>query len=199
MKEFEELQEIWQKGDARVPIDFETLMKRIESGKRGLATKFGWHILAFAVILVCLVVLWVMVPFVTWTSHLALFIVAICLSYAMIMQYRLFVELRWGLSADSLERPAAYIVRLKRLHQNSYRRHTRNFRTYGVCLALALALFSLELYFAVSLGVFVALILFVIAWFLVAYFFFAKVYLANESNKIRELIGDLERIQQQVE
>ena len=62
-----------------------------------------------------------------------------------------------------------------------------------------MALFSLELYFVVSIGLFIALVLFVVVWFLISYFVFAKSYLENESRKIRALIADLERIQRQME
>lgn len=199
MKEFEELQRLWQKGPSRDPIDFDALMRRIDAGKRGLATQSGWNVLAFLLALILLVFIWVNGEFFTWTSHVALLLITTCLFYAMGIQYKSFRELHSGLAAEFLDRPSEYIAYLKRFRERSYRRHTRNFRIYGFCFAFAMALFSLELYFVVSIGLFIALVLFVVVWFLISYFVFAKSYLENESRKIRALIADLERIQRQME
>lgn len=200
MKAFEELQQLWWQGPSRAPMDFDVLMKRIRTGKQELAVKFGWHFMAFAVGLAVLVFVWVTVNFATWTTHVAFLLMAACIFYAMRVQYRPYRELRWGgLSEEALNRPASYIAYLRQFQERTYRQHTRSFRVYGGCVGAALLLFSLEIYFAVPIGLFIGLSIFGVVWFLVSYFVFAKAYVQNEQRKIRAMIDDLEHIRAQMD
>ncbi|HZH54149.1 MAG TPA: hypothetical protein VFD72_00725 [Sphingobacteriaceae bacterium] len=196
MKEFEELQQLWRKNVPDSKRSFEEVMRAIESGRKELATKMLWHVVAFAAGLLVLFYIWLTVPFVTWTSHLALLLLAACMVYALRAQWRSYKEMQFD-ALESGQKPEAFISRLKKFKADRYRQHTRSFVIYEVCLALAFVLYSIELYFALSLGVFIGMMIFIIFWFLISHFVFLKAYIDHENEKVQSLIDELDRIRNQ--
>lgn len=196
MKEFEELQQIWSKNIPESKVGFEEVMRAIESGRKELATKMMWHVVAFTVGLLVLLYIWVTVPFVTWTSHLALLLLAACMSYALRVQWRSYKDMQFHV-LDSDEKPEVFIVRLKKFKADRYRQHSRSFKLYEICLGVAFAFYSIELYFALSLGVFIGLMAFIIFWFVISHFVFLKAYIEHENEKVQSLINELDRIRNQ--
>lgn len=196
MKEFEELQQIWRKNVPESKVGFEEVMRAIESGRKELATKMMWHVVAFAVGLLVLLYIWVTVHFVTWTSHLALLLLAACLFYALRVQWRSYKDMQFD-ALDSGEKPETFIARLKKFKADRYQQHTRSFKLYEICIGIAFALFSIELYFALSLGMFIGLVGFIIFWSLVSHFVFLKAYIEHENEKVQSLINELDRIRNQ--
>jgi len=198
MKEFEELQQLWQKSAPSSGLDFEKVMEKIEAGKKDIAHKLWRHILAFLAGLLILGYVWFTFPFVTWTSHVAILIVVGCMVYALMAQWGAYQDFR-TISAGATDRPKEYIAFLKDFKAKRYQQHTRSFVFYETCIAAAFAFYSFELYFALPMGLFIALIVFIVFWFLISHFVFLRAYIENENEKIQNLINELDRIKGQFE
>lgn len=196
MKEFEELQQLWHQHIPDSKVSFETVMQRIDVTKRGLATNMWWHMIAFGIALLVLLYIWLTVYFVTWTSYLALLMVAVCMIYGLLSQWRSYRDIQ-RMSLSSTDRPEVFLGYLREFQANRHRQHTRSFIIYETCIAAAFALYSLELYFALSLGVFIGLIFFVVFWFIFSHFVFLKAYINHENEKIQLMIEELDRIKNQ--
>lgn len=196
MKEFEELQQLWQKSAPASGIDFEKVMQKIEAGKKDIALRLWRHILAFVIGLLILGYVWISFSFVTWTSHVAILIVAACMVYALLAQWRAYQDFK-KISAGATDRPEEYIAFLKNFKARRFHQHTRSFVFYETCIAAAFAFYSFELYFALPMGLFIALFVFIVFWFLISHFVFLRAFMENENEKIQGLINELDRIKDQ--
>lgn len=196
MKEFEELQQLWRKSIPESKVDFEGVMQGIENGQKELAAKMWWHVIAFAVGLLLLGYIWVALVFVTWTSHLALVLVASCMIFALLAQWKSYQDLR-RINFRFTQKPEEYIQALKTFKTNRYRQHSRSFMIYETFIAAAFALYSFELYFALPAGTFIGMVVFIIFWFIISHFVFLKAYIQHENEKIQNMINDLDRIKNQ--
>jgi hypothetical protein len=196
MKEFEELQQLWQKATPPAPVDFDKVMRRIDKNKMAITNKLWLQVIGFIIGLLAIVYTWVTVPFVTWTSHLALFIMILCIAYALRAHWIAYTDFK-RVSASALNRPEEYISFLKNFKEIRHQQHTRSYIIYETCVAGAFALYSFELYFAMPLGLFIGFIAFIIGWLLLAHFVFLKAYSRNENEKIQAMIHELDRIKDQ--
>src|SRR5690606_32528189 len=102
------------------------------------------------------------------------------------------------LSGQSLESPSAYLTQLRRYSERVHVQNTSSFRLYGMGIALALAFFSLEIYFVIPFFWFMFLMGFVVLWFIVACLVFAKQYVHHEKAKLQDIVEELERINEQL-
>lgn len=198
MKEFEELQQLWRKNIPESKVDFEGVMHRIEKGQKELAAKMWWHVIAFSVGLLILGYIWVTLAFVTWTSHLALVLVASSMIYALLVQWKSYQNVK-QINFGFTQKPEEYIQNLKAFKANRYRQHSHSFMIYETCIAVAFALYSFELYFALPAGTFIGMVVFIIFWFIISHFVFLKAYIQHENEKIQNMISDLDRIKNQFE
>lgn len=196
MKEFDELQQLWQKSTPTSGVDFEKVMQKIEAGQKDIALRLWRHILAFVAGLLILGYVWFTITFVTWTSHVAILIVVACMVYALLAQWRAYQDFK-TISAGATDRPEQYIAFLKRFKAKRYHQHTRSFVFYETCIAAAFAFYSFELYFALPMGVFIGLMVFIVFWFLISHLVFLRAYMENENEKIQNLINELDRIKDQ--
>lgn len=195
MKEFEELRQLWQDNRPDIKPDFDAVMKRIETGRKAMASRFGWHIIAFSLGLLLLAYAWFAVSFVTWSSHLAILLVGGCMIYALLYQWKSYRALQS--TSALLDEPEKYIAHLKRFQQDRHQFNTRSYRIYASGIALAFIFYSFELYFALPLGIFILLVVFIITWFIITHYVFMRSYIQNEHDKIQIMIDDLERIRKQ--
>lgn len=195
MKEFEELRQLWQDNRPDIKPDFDTVMKRIETGRRAVASRLGWNTFAFSIGFLLLVYAWLTVSFVTWSSHLAILLAGACMIYALVYQWKSYRSIQN--TAELLAEPEKYIAHLKRFQRDRHLFNTRSYRLYASGIALAFIFYSFELYFELPLGIFVLLIVFIITWFIITHYVFMRAYIQNEQDKIQIMIDDLERIRKQ--
>lgn len=196
MKEFEELQQLWQKAAPRAQVDFDQVMRRIDKNKAAITSKLWLQVIGFVICLVVIAYIWMTVTFVTWTSHLGLAIMVGCVIYALFTHWRAYYDFK-RISAGAINKPEAYISFLKRFKTLRHEQHTRSYVIYETCIAGAFALYSFELYFAIPLGLFIGMIAFIVVWLLVSHFVFLKAYIRNENEKIESMIQELDRIKDQ--
>jgi len=195
MKGFEEIQQLWQKQKPDPAVSFDTVLQRIKSDKSALAKKLFWQSIVPCLVIIGLVWISLTVAFATWTTYLAVSIVIGCLCYYTVNQlidYRQLSD-----SQSLLSKPQQYIHYLQGFQQRRNRFNTRHYSIYEACIALAFALYAVEMYFALSFWFFVSFIVFVVFWFLICHFVFMKQYIRQENSRIQQMIEDLQRIHEQ--
>lgn len=197
MKEFDDLQKLWQSSQSNSSLDFESLMLRVKRSKKRISSGLLWHIVAFAVAVVLVSVVWVYYSFHTWTSYLGLAMVCLCLVLAFLMKWRAYRSIQ-TISDQLMERPVDFIEKLKAYQQRVHEQNTSSFNLYGLGIGIALGFLLFETYFIVSLPIFVVLVLFAVGWFVASYTIFAKQYLKNEAKQVKEMIDELARISGQL-
>src|SRR5690606_21214877 len=156
MKGFDEIQQLWQ-GQAPDPnVSFEAVLKRIKRGRAAFARKLFWQSISMAVALAILLWICLTVDFSTWTTYLAIAIIMGCICYYFVSQLRDYRAL--SNSSSLLSKPPDYIRYLTMFQQRRYRFNTRNYTIYEACLAVAFALYGIEMYFALPLWTFIGLV-----------------------------------------
>ncbi len=195
MKGFDDIQQLWQRQEPEPNVSFETILKRIKDNKTVLARKLLWQSIAVGLAVVVLLWMCIAVEFSTWTTYLALAIMVGCICYYFFNQlddYRKISNSHYMLS-----KPEDYINYLKAFQQKRNRFNTRNYAVYEACIAVAFALYGIEMYFVLPFWTFIGFIVFVVFWFLICHFVFMKQYINNENVRIQEMIDNLERIKGQ--
>ncbi|HWK56007.1 MAG TPA: hypothetical protein VNQ80_01640 [Parapedobacter sp.] len=195
MKGFEEIQQLWHGQDPDPNVSFDTVLKRIKNSRSAFAKKLFWQSISTAVAVAILLWMCLTVDFSTWTTYLAIAIMVACICYYFVSQLNDYRAL--SRSHDLLSKPQDYIQYLKTFQQKRNRFNTRNYAVYEVCIAVAFALYGVEMYFALPLWTFIGLVVFVIFWFVICHVVFMKQYIRNENTRIAEMIDNLERIKGQ--
>ncbi|WP_262249272.1 hypothetical protein [Parapedobacter soli] len=195
MKGFDQIQQLWH-GQAPEPnVSFENVLKRIKASRSSLAKKLFWQSISMGVAVAILLWMCFSVEFSTWTTYLAIAIMMGCICYYFASQLRDYHAI--SNSGNLLSKPQDYILYLKTFQQKRYRFNTRNYTVYEVCIAIAFALYGIEMYFALPLWTFIGLGIFVVFWFVICHVVFMKQFIRNEQARIAEMIGNLERIKDQ--
>lgn len=197
MKAFEEIQQLWNDRQEDPKVDFDLLMKHVKGSRKSLTARFLWQCVGIVVALVILFVMVVLVDFMTWTAYAGIWIIVSCLIYYLVNQLRDYRSLE---RSDVLfAKPQEYIEYLKDFKQRRNRFNTYNYAVYEGCVALALALYSIEFYYMLPTLVFVLFAGFVVIWFLITHFVFRRKYIKNENERIETMVGHLQRIAKQFE
>jgi len=195
MKGFDEIQQLWQGQKPEPNVSFETVLKHIKSDRTSLAKKLFWQSMAVGAAIILLLWMCIAVDFSTWTTYLALAIMVGCISYYFFTQLDDYRNI--SNSGHLLSKPQDYINYLKAFQQKRNRFNTRNYAIYEACIAVAFALYGIEMYFVLPFWTFIGSVIFIVFWFLICHFVFMKQYISNENARIAEMIGNLERIKGQ--
>lgn len=197
MKGFDDIQQLWQGQKPEPKVSFETILARVKHNKTALTRKLFWQTIAVGLSIMVLLWMCFTIEFSTWTTYLALAIMAGCIGYYFFNQladYRRISHARYLLS-----KPQDYIDHLKAFQQRRNRLNTRTYTVYEGCVAIAFALYAIELYFVLPFWTFAGISVFMVFWFLICHFIFMKQYIRNENARIQEMIDNLERIKHQFE
>ncbi|MFC3198594.1 hypothetical protein ACFOET_13295 [Parapedobacter deserti] len=195
MKGFDEIQQLWQRQEPEPNVSFDAVLRRVKTNRASLAKKLFWQSVSVAVAILVLLWMFIAVDFSTWTTYLALAIMIGCISYYLFTQWKDYRNI--SNSAQLLSKPQDYINYLKTFQQKRNRFNTRNYAVYEACIAVAFALYGIEMYFALPFWTFAGAVIFIIFWFLICHFVFMKQYIHNENTRIQEMIDNLERIKGQ--
>ena len=195
MKGFEDIQQLWQRQEPESNVSFETILKRIKTDKIALSRKLFWQIVAVGLAIVVLLWMCISVEFSTWTTYLALAIMVGCIGYYFFNQLEDYRKI--SSSHHLMSKPQDYIDYLKAFKQKRNRFNTRNYAVYEMCIAVAFALYAIEMYFVLPFWTFVGFIVFIVFWFLICHYIFMKQYIKHENARIEEMIANLERIKNQ--
>lgn len=195
MKEFDEIKKLWHTQQTTPAVSLNTVLKGIKSSKRRYVQKLMVQTVLVAVVLLTVIAVWLFVPFVTWTSHLALLMITCCVGYYFIVQVRDYKRVK----DDSFlfSQPEEYIRSLRAYKAARLYLHTRNYRIYLLCISLAMALYAIEMYFILPVWLFVGYLLFTALWIGCCHFIFIKNYRKRENERLQHLIRRLEDMQRQ--
>lgn len=195
MKAFEEIQQLWNDRQDDPKVDFDTLMKSVKKSRKALSDKLLWQCVSIGVAMVVLFAMMVLIDFMTWTAYAGIGIIVGCLLYYLTIQLKDYRSMQR--SEVLFAKPQEYIAYLETFQQRRNRFNTYNFAVYEGCVALALALYSIEFYYMLPLLVFIAFVSFIVIWFLISHFIFMKRYIKNENDRIDTMIDHLRRISKQ--
>ncbi|WP_028298376.1 hypothetical protein [Olivibacter sitiensis] len=197
MKDFEALKILWHEQRIHPALSAEEIVSTIKAKQSDMRRRLTFQVFTIAGVLVAAIAIWLLIPFQTWTSHFALLIIAICLTYYFIVQMdsnRSFQK-----HENLIAEPKAYIQFLKSYKSMRNRLNTRNYYIYESCICLAFALYFVELYFVLPLWLFLMLALATAMWVIYCHRVLIKDYVTKENAQLQELIDHLEKLDRQFE
>jgi len=194
MKDFEEIRQLWQIQPSK-PANVEDIFKRINDQKHGYVNKLLLQIIAVAIALLFVFTVWLTATFSTWTSHLAMIIVICNLIYYFRIQITDFNKI--NKTAFLFKKPDEYLKYLKDYKKSRFKLNTTKYRIYVALISIALILFSIEMFYILSLGWLILYVVLSIGWLFLCQFVFMKYYNKREEQKLEEIIQTLERLSQQ--
>ncbi|GGC24816.1 hypothetical protein GCM10011386_15980 [Parapedobacter defluvii] len=195
MKGFDEIQQLWQGQKPEPNVSFETILQHIKSHRTALTKKLFWQSVAVGTAVLTALWICIVVDFSTWTTYLALAIMVGCIGYYFANQLNDYKDI--SRNRHLLSKPQDYINYLRAFQQKRNRFNTRSYVVYEICIAVAFALYGIEMYFILPFWTLAGIFIFVVFWFLICHFVFMKQYIKHENMRIEEMIGNLERIKGQ--
>jgi len=196
MKDFEELKNIWQDQAERTKLSCEGILKKIRRSKRGFANKLLKETVGMLLVILVFAFIWIKTPFTLWTTHLSMLILIICCFYYLFVQFLDFRSIKN--SELLLKKPDEYIDYLKSYRRERNILNTRKYSIYSIFIGIAFALYFIEIYLIAALWQTILGIILTIIWFMVCYFFM-RIYIRREEDRLGTMIKDLERLRKQFE
>lgn len=194
MKDFDEIKKLWNVQQTE-PIHIERVCKKIAQQKRKYEMRLLMQTVIVALAFVTIFTIWITATFVTWTSHLALIIVIACLVFYLriqIMDYR-----RINKTGSLLKKPKEFIQDLRDYKKSRSKLNTKTYQTYVVLISIALGLFAFEMYYVLPFWELIIYVAVSILWVVLCQFVFMKHYDNRESQRLQEIIDNLERVCEQ--
>lgn len=194
MKDFDEIKKLWNVQQTE-PIHIEDVCKRIAAQKRKYEMRLLTQTIIVALAFVTIFAIWITATFVTWTSHLALIIVIACLVFYLriqIMDYS-----RINKTGSLLKKPKEFIQDLRDYKKSRSKLNTKTYQIYVVLISIALGLFAFEMYYVLPFWELIIYVAVSILWVVLCQFVFMKHYDNRESQRLQEIIDNLERVCEQ--
>ncbi len=196
MRDFEELKSIWHDQAKKPQVSYEGILRKIRKSKRGFANKLLIETLSVLFVILAFIGIWIKTPATLWTTHLSMFILIACCFYYLFVQFKDFRSI--NNSELLMKKPDEYIEYIKSYRRERYILNTRKYRTYSIFIGIAFALYFIEVYFVAALWQTILGVILTMAWFMVCYFFM-RVYIRKEEERLDAMIKDLERLGRQFE
>lgn len=194
MKDFEEIKQLWQIQPSE-PVNVEDVFKRINEQKRGYVNRILLQTIAVAIALLFVFTVWLTATFSTWTSHLAMIIVICSLIYYFRVQLIDFYKI--NKTAFLFKKPDEYLNYLRDYKKSRFKLNTATYQVYVILIAIALVLFSIEMFYILSLWQLLLYVVLSTGWLFLCQFVFMKYHNKREEQKLEEIIQTLERLSQQ--
>lgn len=196
MRDFEELKTMWNDQAEKPQVSYDGILKKIRTSKRGFANKLLIETLGMLVLILVIIAIWIKTPATLWTTHLCMVILIACCFYYLFVQFKDFRSI--NNSELLLKQPDEYMEYIKSYRRERYILNTRKYRIYSIFIGIAFALYSIEVYFAAPLWQTLMGVILTVAWFMVCYFFM-RIYIRKEEERLGAIIEDLERLGRQFE
>ncbi len=195
MKDFDELKNIWHGQVESSTVSYDDVLKKVRASRLGFSNKLLIQLLVLGISIFGMTAALFLLPFQFGTSQAGIAIFILCCVLYLLIQWR---DYRMISKSESLmTMPEEYIAYLKSYKQSRYILHTRVYRIYMLFIGIGLALYFIELFYTVSILQTVLAVVFTIAWFLVCYFVFLRLYIRKEEARLNEMIANLERLERQ--
>jgi hypothetical protein len=195
MKDFEAIKELWRVQN-ETPINYDSIIKTIYSNRNSYAQKLIIQTICVLLALTGILCIWLFKPFSTWTTHLAMLFLIFCLIYFLIIQIRDYRKVR--LFDQHLLKPQDFINYLERYQKDSYLLNKRNYKIYTFGIGFAFTLILFEMYFILPFWILILFVIVSIVWFSVSYLLMMRGYIKSETNRVKTMISQLEKIKRQL-
>ena len=194
MIDFEELKVIWGDQTEQQKVSHNDILKKVRSSKRGFANKLLVETLGMLMVILVFILIWIKTPVTLWTTHLSMSILISCCFYYLFVQFRDYRSI--NNSELLLKQPDEYMDYIKSYRRERYILNTRKYRIYSIFIGIAFALYFIEVYFIAALWQTILGIVLTIGWFMACYFFM-RIYIRKEEERLDMMVKDLERLQKQ--
>jgi hypothetical protein len=195
MRDFEALKDIWHNQVALPKVSHEDVLRKVRKTRNSLANKLLVESVGMLIATTMLSYVWMSSPFKMWTTHLAMMILISCCLYYLYMQIRDYYRIKD--ESLLLNKPEEYIEYLKKYKSDRYILNTRKYRIYTWFLSIGFLFYFIEIAFLASVWVTMIGAVLTSGWILFCYFVLMRRYIRKEEAKLEDMIGNLERLQNQ--
>ena len=195
MKDFDSLVGIWNEQKTAPLLDYKEVISKYKVNRSSFSIKFliETFIMFAAFILIAFVIF--KTDFQFWTSYLGLIIIEACCVWFIIIQI---INMRNIASSNTLfDKPQDHIQFIQKFRKSRYLQNTRNYKFYTIALGAGFSLYFIEFFYRLNVINMIILVTATIAWALVSYFYFMKIYIKKEEKRFAEMLADLERLNEQ--
>ncbi len=196
MKDFDIIKNIWQEQQTEPGIDYKTVLNQFKKSRNQFSLKIKVGLITMVATLILISILWILMPFTSATSHLALFIFVACCIYYIAVQIK---NLRTLNNNNLFDKPADYITYLQAFKKSRTIENTRNYTFYTLAMGLGFILYFIEFFKLVNTFVVIFAVVISISWFVLSYLFLKKTYIKKENQLFDALFEDLEKLKKQFE
>lgn len=196
MKSFEAIQQLWKVQD-EAPMNYDSLLENIYKSRKSYAQKLIIQTTFVSIALASILCIWLFKPFFTWTTHLAMLLLVICLTYYLVIQYKDYYKVKQF--DKHLLKPQDFIDYLKKYQKNSYLLNKRNFSIYTFGIGFSFLLILFEMYFIIPLWALLPFSIIAGIWFAFSYFLLMREYIKSEKDRVDSMISNLKKIKKQLE
>ena len=195
MKDFDSLVGIWNEQKTAPILDYKEVISKYKINRSSLSIKFliETFIMFAAFIFIAFIVF--KTDFQFWTSYLGLIIIEACCVWFIVIQI---INMRNIASSNTLfDKPQDHIQFIQKFRKSRYLQNTRNYKFFTIALVAGFSLYFIEFSYQLNLITMLIFNTIIIAWVLVCYFYFKKIYIRKEEKRFKEMLADLERLNEQ--
>ena len=195
MKDFDSLVGIWNEQKTAPVIDFKEVISKYKVNRSSFSIKFLTETFVMFAVFILIAFVFFKTDFQFWTSYLGLIIIEACCVYFIVIQI---INMRNIASSNTLfDKPQDHIQFIQKFKKSRYLQNTRNYKFYTIALGAGFSLYFIEFFYRLNVITMIILVTATIAWALVCYFYFMKIYIKKEEKRFAEMLADLERLNEQ--
>jgi Flp pilus assembly protein TadB len=195
MKDFDSLVGIWNEQKTVPVVDYKEVISKYKDSRSKFSMKFLVETFVMLALFIVIAFVFFKADFQFWTSYLGLIIIEACCVYFIVMQI---INMRTIASSNTLfDKPQDHIQFIQKFRKSRYIQHTRNYKFYTIALGAGFSLYFVEFFYRLNIITMLISVTATIAWALVCYFYFMKIYIRKEEKRFEEMLSDLELLNNQ--
>lgn len=195
MKDFDSLVGIWNEQKTAPVVDYKEVISKYKDSRKKFSMKFLIETFVMFALFIIIGFVFFKADFQFWTSYLGLIIIEACCVYFIVMQI---INMKNIASSNTLfDKPQDHIQFIQKFRKSRYIQHTRNYKFYTIALGNGFIFYFIEFFYRLNIITMLISVTATIAWALVCYFYFMKIYIRKEEKRFAEMLSDLERLNDQ--
>ena len=195
MKDFDSLVGIWNDQKTAPIVNHKEVISKYKDNRSSFSIKFLTETFVMFAVFILIAFVFFNTDFQFWTSYLGLIIIEACCVYFIVVQI---INIRNIATSNTLfDKPQDHIQFIQKFKKSRYIQHTRNYKFYTIALGTGFSLYFIEFFYRLNVVIMLISVAATIAWALVCYFYFMKIYIKKEEKRFAEMLADLERLNEQ--
>ena len=195
MKDFDSLVGIWNDQKTAPIVNHKEVISKYKDNRSSFSIKFLTETFVMFAVFILIAFVFFNTDFQFWTSYLGLIIIEACCVYFIVVQI---INIRNIATSNTLfDKPQDHIQFIQKFKKSRYIQHTRNYKFYTIALGTGFSLYFIEFFYRLNVVIMLFSVAATIAWALVCYFYFMKIYIKKEEKRFGEMLADLERLNEQ--